>query len=330
MESVFESLENLNVSEECFDEIMGIVKEVINETIYDAIDKKYGTGENKALRKKAIANAKKEFSAAFDRDTQGKKGEKGVNKALEVNRAHKRLGNGPSVHLEQERQLEKTPSKPVTNEIGKTIVKGNNEFDKAYKEALSAARLARKADKKAEGAFDDRGYMTDKFNDSKDADQAWDTAQALNDKKRAAMGKLSDVNKKQIENAKYAKQVKHIGWVPNKTGSGKHGDVKVSESLYEEIMGLVEEFINELDKETIKSFIKKRGEQKTEAEKKFNKAKAEGTATHALLNDWLKKVSKYQRAREKGMQAINYSAKRRHEAKKNVEEQKEKYGNKYM
>ena len=89
-------------------------------------------------------------------------------------------------------------------------------------------------------------------------------------------------------------------------------------------MGLVEEVINELGPETIKSFIKKRGEQKTEAEEKFNKAKAEGTATHALLNDWLKKVSKYQRAREKGGQAMRYSAKRRHEAKKNVEELKKR------
>ena len=28
---IFESLENLNVSEECFDDIMGIVEEIINE-----------------------------------------------------------------------------------------------------------------------------------------------------------------------------------------------------------------------------------------------------------------------------------------------------------
>ena len=31
MENIFESLENLNISEECFDEIMGIVEEIINE-----------------------------------------------------------------------------------------------------------------------------------------------------------------------------------------------------------------------------------------------------------------------------------------------------------
>ena len=33
MESIFESLENLNVSEECFDEIMGIVEFLISEQI---------------------------------------------------------------------------------------------------------------------------------------------------------------------------------------------------------------------------------------------------------------------------------------------------------
>ena len=32
MESIFESLENLNVSEECFNEIMGIVEEILSES----------------------------------------------------------------------------------------------------------------------------------------------------------------------------------------------------------------------------------------------------------------------------------------------------------
>jgi hypothetical protein len=39
---IFESLENLNVSEECFDEIIGIVEELINEDIKSYIVKKYG------------------------------------------------------------------------------------------------------------------------------------------------------------------------------------------------------------------------------------------------------------------------------------------------
>ena len=39
---IFESLENLNVSEECFDEIMDIVEELLSEDIYDYIQKKHG------------------------------------------------------------------------------------------------------------------------------------------------------------------------------------------------------------------------------------------------------------------------------------------------
>jgi len=35
---IFESLENLNVSEKCFDEIMGIVEEYINEISKEAAD----------------------------------------------------------------------------------------------------------------------------------------------------------------------------------------------------------------------------------------------------------------------------------------------------
>ena len=42
---IFESLENLNVSEECFDEIMGIVEAVIDETLAQAIVKKHGKPE---------------------------------------------------------------------------------------------------------------------------------------------------------------------------------------------------------------------------------------------------------------------------------------------
>ena len=37
---IFESLENLNVSEECFEEIMGLVEEVINEVSKDYLNDK--------------------------------------------------------------------------------------------------------------------------------------------------------------------------------------------------------------------------------------------------------------------------------------------------
>ena len=42
MENIFESLENLNVSEECFNDIMGIVEELLSENIRDAIIAKHG------------------------------------------------------------------------------------------------------------------------------------------------------------------------------------------------------------------------------------------------------------------------------------------------
>lgn len=38
MESIFENLENLNVSEECFDEIMGIVESIVSYTLKNVKD----------------------------------------------------------------------------------------------------------------------------------------------------------------------------------------------------------------------------------------------------------------------------------------------------
>ena len=46
--SIFESLENLNVSEECFDDIMGIVEEIINEVT----NKKWAEAAQNSLYKR--------------------------------------------------------------------------------------------------------------------------------------------------------------------------------------------------------------------------------------------------------------------------------------
>lgn len=96
--------------------------------------------------------------------------------------------------------------------------------------------------------------------------------------------------------------------------------LNVSEECFDEIVGIVEEIINELNKNTISSYIQKRGEQAEEAEKEFSKAKAEGTANKGLLNKYLNKLSKAQYAKEKGGQAIRYSAKQRYASKKAMEE----------
>lgn len=66
---IFESLENLNVSEECFDEIMDMVEELLSEDIHSAIDT-YAKTDKKgrdALHKKAKANKEKEEDAYYDR-----------------------------------------------------------------------------------------------------------------------------------------------------------------------------------------------------------------------------------------------------------------------
>ena len=59
---IFESLENLNVSEECFDEIIGLVEEYINEVSDDVAQgpwrkKKARTDE---LREKAICGTEQD------------------------------------------------------------------------------------------------------------------------------------------------------------------------------------------------------------------------------------------------------------------------------
>ena len=56
--SIFEDLENLNVSEECFDDIMSLVEELLSEDIHSAIDT-YAKTDKKgrdALHKKARIN----------------------------------------------------------------------------------------------------------------------------------------------------------------------------------------------------------------------------------------------------------------------------------
>ena len=50
---IFESLEQLNVSEECFNEILDMVEELLNEKKFDDEDVEYGF---KVVRKNALAN----------------------------------------------------------------------------------------------------------------------------------------------------------------------------------------------------------------------------------------------------------------------------------
>ena len=66
---IFESLENLNVSEECFDEIMGLVEEILSESTWDQIEKVHGTygPSNYKLYQNARNNEQKELKSRLER-----------------------------------------------------------------------------------------------------------------------------------------------------------------------------------------------------------------------------------------------------------------------
>ena len=50
MKNVFESLENLNVSEKCYNDIMNIVEEIINEVSKDTVEKAKAKLASKQVR----------------------------------------------------------------------------------------------------------------------------------------------------------------------------------------------------------------------------------------------------------------------------------------
>ena len=66
---IFESLENLNVSEECFDEIMGLVEAIISESTWDQIEKVHGTygPSNYKLYQGARNNRQNELKSRLER-----------------------------------------------------------------------------------------------------------------------------------------------------------------------------------------------------------------------------------------------------------------------
>lgn len=67
--NIFESLENLNVSEECFGDIVGIVEELLSEELTDYIKKVHGNSEKgKKLWDKAVSNIGNEVSSSIDRE----------------------------------------------------------------------------------------------------------------------------------------------------------------------------------------------------------------------------------------------------------------------
>ena len=115
---IFESLENLNVSEECFGDILGIIVECINEDLPNYIIKKYGKPEYEQskdgdiiLKNKSAKLLDKTKNAQFS--AEAKKGEDGfytMADSYTVNKYAPKLIKG---------ELEKMGKRKTKNEMGK-------------------------------------------------------------------------------------------------------------------------------------------------------------------------------------------------------------------
>lgn len=129
---IFESLEQLPVSEACFDEIMGIVEELLNEDIYDAVLNSAGD-ENSPLRKYGKINLKRWMETIRD------------NKKKELEDSAKREGVTPE-GLDAKRNLNKNKSNYKTRKA--------QEFrQKSAQEKIDAARM--RHSKKLQGQTED-------------------------------------------------------------------------------------------------------------------------------------------------------------------------------
>ena len=127
--NIFESLENLNVSEECFDDIMGIVEELLSEDIKSEVYKKVAPEKRYELLQKVDKNKENEMS---DRHTRQMfknyfdNGKKDMGKASDD--AEKQVG----VHGEHEESKNKKGEHQThlrslkSRDFGKSVKSGYN------------------------------------------------------------------------------------------------------------------------------------------------------------------------------------------------------------
>lgn len=116
--NIFESLEELNVSEECFEDIMGIIEELLNESLLDISDKLYDKHQKKVTRDSIedakriadqnVANTKsvrrhvnkQRHRKGYDENIDYKKVRDNVNKAVQDREELNKLGvNGYNFDL---------------------------------------------------------------------------------------------------------------------------------------------------------------------------------------------------------------------------------------
>ena len=147
MESIFESLENLNVSEECFEDIIGLVQKQLNESIFTAINKYVHDPAKRALLTDKAADIKGKALDQIGRGTGGVK-----------------RGGRDSKHSESDRPIGmRTDIDTVDPKktLGKTYKKAAQERRNAeYASMLkSAIRNAKKNGKSPYSVWDPTGFF---------------------------------------------------------------------------------------------------------------------------------------------------------------------------
>ena len=166
---IFEQLENLNVSEECFDDIMDIVEELIDETLVgdhaekgagaDEVDvkrelqKHYG-GKLRGIRKHAVKRNKAREKEAKDLYGQIKGQEEKTNVARQ--KWYKNSNAAHQAFQDYKQAQDGTPLKDkLSNQHDELSNKSYKSFQKYEKEDEKGKKLEDKRGKLLGAAYDD-------------------------------------------------------------------------------------------------------------------------------------------------------------------------------
>ena len=150
---IFESLENLNVSEECFDEIMDMVEGLLSESLKQEISKKAGNGDDiKNYIYWNVDKYKKAHKAEYDELEQAAKRE---GKPF-IDIWNKRHSNKQSKGYVKTKELQNTPEKELKRKIARDAMWKGYDFGSKVgaKEKVNApepyehSRIARKEQEK--------------------------------------------------------------------------------------------------------------------------------------------------------------------------------------
>ena len=122
---IFESLENLQVSEECFDDIIGIVEELLSENLTGKAAEKYGEGSPQHKRADQLWNQ------AYDQ-AQEYFSKKGANHDLSTKNdlGQEKMEGDRFLQLKRKREVE-----------------GDMEKDPSYKDELELSKVDKARDR---------------------------------------------------------------------------------------------------------------------------------------------------------------------------------------